>query len=343
MSDVSQGHGWWLAVDGKWYPPVAPALTPAGPPFTERPDLFPLEVPELVFAEAGSLSFDWNAEGFHIRDRRRGVRAKALHTFALTEDGWEQAWRLMLGTYRELADAVMAQAAMESDEEDAQLHADFVGEWQIMLFTPEGEAELRVKGGPLDAADAARRAVEGASGSQVTKTDFGWQSLEGNYAAITRPIELSESSIREEAPPTPAQIDNGPAKLSPAWALLVAGAVLALGSLLPWATANIGLTSVSISGTSGDGLITLLAGLAIMLVGGALVLDAIRPTWAWLAVPAGIIALFVAGYDLHHLPRPNATSIRIQAGIGLWLCLIGALGSLLLAVVTLTQERRASV
>ncbi len=21
MSDVSQGHGWWIASDGKWYPP----------------------------------------------------------------------------------------------------------------------------------------------------------------------------------------------------------------------------------------------------------------------------------------------------------------------------------
>lgn len=29
MSDVSQGPGWWLASDGKWYPPTA---TPAGPP-----------------------------------------------------------------------------------------------------------------------------------------------------------------------------------------------------------------------------------------------------------------------------------------------------------------------
>lgn len=24
MSDTQQGHGWWLASDGKWYPPQAP-------------------------------------------------------------------------------------------------------------------------------------------------------------------------------------------------------------------------------------------------------------------------------------------------------------------------------
>lgn len=34
MSDTSQGEGWWLASDGKWYPPTsAPAPTaPAAPP-----------------------------------------------------------------------------------------------------------------------------------------------------------------------------------------------------------------------------------------------------------------------------------------------------------------------
>ena len=33
MSDVSQGHGWWLASDGKWYPPEQhPDYRPLPPP-----------------------------------------------------------------------------------------------------------------------------------------------------------------------------------------------------------------------------------------------------------------------------------------------------------------------
>ncbi len=33
MSDVSQGHGWWLASDGKWYPPEHhPDYRPTLPP-----------------------------------------------------------------------------------------------------------------------------------------------------------------------------------------------------------------------------------------------------------------------------------------------------------------------
>ena len=32
MSDTSQGAGWWLASDGKWYPPQPPAPAPPPPP-----------------------------------------------------------------------------------------------------------------------------------------------------------------------------------------------------------------------------------------------------------------------------------------------------------------------
>lgn len=32
MSDVSQGEGWWLASDGKWYPPELAAPPPPPPP-----------------------------------------------------------------------------------------------------------------------------------------------------------------------------------------------------------------------------------------------------------------------------------------------------------------------
>jgi hypothetical protein len=36
MSDTSQGEGWWLASDGKWYPPTAaPAPAPPAPPYPQ--------------------------------------------------------------------------------------------------------------------------------------------------------------------------------------------------------------------------------------------------------------------------------------------------------------------
>jgi len=36
MSDTSQGEGWWLASDGKWYPPTASsAPTPTAAPYPQ--------------------------------------------------------------------------------------------------------------------------------------------------------------------------------------------------------------------------------------------------------------------------------------------------------------------
>ena len=37
MSDTSQGPGWWLASDGKWYPPQNPPPAPPAPPSSPMP------------------------------------------------------------------------------------------------------------------------------------------------------------------------------------------------------------------------------------------------------------------------------------------------------------------
>jgi hypothetical protein len=41
VSDSSQGPGWWLASDGKWYPPQPPAPPPDLPPPTLPPPTLP--------------------------------------------------------------------------------------------------------------------------------------------------------------------------------------------------------------------------------------------------------------------------------------------------------------
>jgi len=44
MSDTSQGEGWWLASDGKWYPPQSaapPAAPPPPPVMTQAPPMAP--------------------------------------------------------------------------------------------------------------------------------------------------------------------------------------------------------------------------------------------------------------------------------------------------------------
>lgn len=45
MSDTSQGPGWWLASDGKWYPPQpAPAARPEQEPWWKRWWVAPLVI-----------------------------------------------------------------------------------------------------------------------------------------------------------------------------------------------------------------------------------------------------------------------------------------------------------
>jgi hypothetical protein len=57
MSDASQGPGWWLASDGKWYPPES---APAPPPPPPPPPAAPQVQTEPVTAKGvtGTVSFD---------------------------------------------------------------------------------------------------------------------------------------------------------------------------------------------------------------------------------------------------------------------------------------------
>jgi hypothetical protein len=54
MSDTSQGHGWWLASDGKWYPPEAwtgPPPQMSQPPFQPQsgPTPYPTGQPPYAY------------------------------------------------------------------------------------------------------------------------------------------------------------------------------------------------------------------------------------------------------------------------------------------------------
>ena len=50
MSDTSQGEGWWLASDGRWYPPQSAASPPPPPPLP--PPLPPSGPPGAPFYQA---------------------------------------------------------------------------------------------------------------------------------------------------------------------------------------------------------------------------------------------------------------------------------------------------
>jgi hypothetical protein len=110
------------------------------------------------------------------------------------------------------------------------------------------------------------------------------------------------------------------------WTALIATIGVALGSFLPWATWG----PISANGTSGDGVITLLAG-ALAFVGVLLYFK--RPNVGRLVrtiVPVGLlIALATSVYDAINISSTSVsvfgTNINETVGIGLWLVVLGSI------------------
>jgi len=114
--------------------------------------------------------------------------------------------------------------------------------------------------------------------------------------------------------------------------LIGAGALLALGSLLPWATVSLGFLNASVNGTAGDGKLTLILALPVIALGIVLVRQEVARAWSIVGGVVLAAAFAICAYDMSNLPTPPRVgsgafqiSIDIQIGIGLWLCLIGSI------------------
>lgn len=72
MSEQSGGPGWWLASDGKWYPPVPPSMSP-------------------VDVEAAPSTSDYG--GHYEATVNRGSLNMATFTRELNQR-WKRGWKL---------------------------------------------------------------------------------------------------------------------------------------------------------------------------------------------------------------------------------------------------------
>lgn len=115
---------------------------------------------------------------------------------------------------------------------------------------------------------------------------------------------------------------------------IAAALFVVIGSFLPWATVDTWIGTFSANGMDGDGVITLLLGLAA----GALIALWKRPLVIIAAVVAGLAAL-VAVVDLVDLGRAIGDSgfADVTPGIGLILTLLAAMAAAALAVVGQAQ------
>lgn len=110
-----------------------------------------------------------------------------------------------------------------------------------------------------------------------------------------------------------------------AWVTLVAGVGLIIGSLLPWVTISAPLLgTVDITATDGDGMLTLIAGLAISLIG---ILGLTRGVGVVGVVFLAFLVLFAAWVAFADLGSITELAAEISdddfgaasVGIGLWL------------------------
>ena len=122
----------------------------------------------------------------------------------------------------------------------------------------------------------------------------------------------------------------------------VAGfALLAIGSLLPWASIQTVFGNVGVAGTNGDGKLTI--GLA--LVGGLGLLLASSRGWRVVSLIAALAAAAVVAYDWANLSsKASAVSneyATATVGVGLYVCLIGALAAVVGSILVLKHREDA--
>jgi hypothetical protein len=139
-----------------------------------------------------------------------------------------------------------------------------------------------------------------------------------------------------------------PTRSTGAVILLAAAAALVLGALLPWAKASAGFISVSKAGTDGDGVITLILGLAV----AVLALVAWKPQQHQVAVILGLLAGVAAGavaiYDIVNVSNAITTAeassslVHASVGAGLWITAVGAAIAIAGALVKNNEGSRES-
>jgi hypothetical protein len=137
--------------------------------------------------------------------------------------------------------------------------------------------------------------------------------------------EWRESETRPET--TNVQPSNVQPSQWPPWVAFGGAGAVAVGSLLPWVTVHSAFGSISVAGTEGDGVITLIIGLAFAAAYAAKKIP--------LAAPAGFAALVMAIYELTNVQsgirdaeRELGEFATASVGIGLWIVLIGAIAML---------------
>lgn len=122
------------------------------------------------------------------------------------------------------------------------------------------------------------------------------------------------------------------------WLALVGAGLVAVGSMLPWVEAHTAFGTVSLNGTEGDGQLSLVgAGIFALIWFIADLSHKASSGWmiaeVGLAV-AGFIFAIVKMNDIQEaITEADSTYVTASVGVGLWVCLAGAVVALAACVM----------
>ena len=315
MSGTSQAPGWWQASDGQWYPPQDES---------EMHDFDDDNGP--VAAHRHPNGGGWVADTASVAKTAFVGPDASVFQFAsvgdfaaVTDTAWVLGSATVSGHARVAGDAeVNGNARVEEDAEVAgnAFVTDFavVGGHAVVGDDAKCREACRVTG---DARVLGNAVISG----DVEVTGANRVQAEESGAAVP----IAHASVASaHTPETSTQVASTPVRTDvTSWVVIGAGVVLALGSLLPWATVS-AIVTVSKNGTSGDGVATLIAGGLAVILGAFLLRGNVYIAWRMGGLFLFLVSFAVCVYDASNLPTGNQYA-SVSVGIGLWLCIVASL------------------
>jgi len=146
---------------------------------------------------------------------------------------------------------------------------------------------------------------------------------------MSNPIDPNDLSALPPPPSPQSTAVPGPER----WLVAAGVAAVVIGALLPWVTISaVFIGTVSVAGTEGDGVLTLILGIVGAAVGFQTVFLG-RPMGKAIGITIAILALIIGGISGYDMVNIQSTIgdistdgiAKANIGIGLWVTGLGAL------------------
>ena len=322
VSEAFEGPGWWEASDGKWYPPEQDLMIAPGWHQGKLGEWLP-----PTGSEGGapgwwvSVDGDWYPSDRHPVPCSRAAMPDAGAQFPAPEHVTTSAPGAASDAHTKESPAASSPSQNASGTNCINGHQMHASD----NFCP-------VCGGHRSGVN-----LEPQVSSPSRDTPFvPIADHSSRNATMSPPTSLpTPIALPSTSPPLLKTSNAGPATI------VGAGVLLALGSLLPWASVTTPFGTISKNGTSGDGVLTLICAAAAVVLGIVILRGKKGTRWMIGVSATFLVALVISLIDMFDLPGSGQSPL-VSVGIGLWFCVIASVVGLA-AVGYVVQERRKAI